>query len=240
MITESLGYLRESDESYKTVFVGGILLLVGFLVVPTFTVVGYLLRVLRRTGDGDDEAPVFADVDDAIEMTIEGLKGTVVAVVYGLVPALVAAVVVGGSLVALFAGGAGDSGSLVGLGAGGLLVGGLVTFVLGLAAAYAIPAALANVAEKGTIGAGFDIATLRDVLASGTYARGWLTGLAVVLLGAILLGVLSIVPLLGTVVGVFVQFYFLVAAYYVIGQTWEELAPGRIEGRDRRRRQPAV
>jgi hypothetical protein len=223
MFNESINYLRKSDELYKTVFIGGILTLLGFLLVPTFTVVGYVVRVLRRTSRGDEEPPVFTDVDDAIEMTVEGFKGFVVAFVYSLVPLVVAGVLVGGSIVSLIAGGGGNSGGLVGLGLGGLLLGGLVALVLGLAAAYVIPAALANFADAGSIGAGFDFDVLRPVLTSSTYARGWLVGLAVVIVGGILLSVLSIVPLLGTVLGVFVQFYFLVAAYYVIGRTWGEL-----------------
>jgi hypothetical protein len=223
MFNESINYLRKSDELYKTVFIGGILTLLGFLLVPTFTVVGYIVRVLRRTASGDEEPPVFTDVDDAIEMTVEGFKGFIVAFAYSLVPLVIAGVLVGGSIISLIAGGSGNSGALTGLGLGGLLIGGLVAFVLGLAAAYVIPAALANFAEEGSIGAGFDFATLRPVLTSGTYARGWLVGLAVVIAGGIVLAVLNFIPLLGTVLGVFVQFYAIVAAYYVIGRTWGEL-----------------
>jgi hypothetical protein len=223
MLSQSINYLRESEDVFKTVFVGGILLLLGFLIVPTFTVIGYLMRVLRRTSDGDDEAPTFDSVDEGIEMTVEGLKGFVVAFAYGLVPAIIGGVLVGGAVLSFIVGGAADSGGFLGLGFIGLLFGILVSIVLGLIAAYVIPAALANVAEKGTIGAGFAFGTLGSVLTSGTYAKGWLLSFAVIVLGGIVLSVLSVVPLLGTVIGVFVQFYFLVAAYYIIGHTWGEL-----------------
>jgi hypothetical protein len=240
MITESINYLRESEDVFKTVFVGGILLLLGFLLVPTFTVVGYLLRVLRRTEAGDDEAPTFDSVDDAIEMTVDGLKGFVIAFAYGIVPALVGGVLVGGAVFSFVLGGATDSSGFLGLGFLGLVIGVLVSLVLGLIAAYIIPAALANYAHEDTIGAGFAFGTLGSVLATGTYAKGWLMSLAVVVLGGIVLSILSVVPLLGTVVGVFVQFYFLVAAYYIIGQTWEQLVTVEMPEGDTPSEQPAV
>lgn len=223
MITESLTYLRESEDVFKTVLIGGLLVLFGVFIVPTITLVGYLMRVLRRTSGGDDVAPTI-EVDELVEMTKEGIPGFVVAFVYGIVPGIVAVVLFGGAIFAFILGGSADSSGLVGLGFGGLLLAGLVSIVLSLAAAYVIPAALANVAEKGTIGAGFDVGVLRQVLFSGTYATGWAMGLVVVILGAIVLSVLSAVTFgIGGVLGVFVQFYTIVAAYYIIGQTWEEL-----------------
>lgn len=220
MFTRSLTYLKDSTDAFKTVFVGGILLLLGFLVVPTVTVVGYLMRVLRRTSAGDETAPTFDDFDDVVEMTKEGIPGFVVAVAYGLVPAVIVAVVFGGAILSIVAGGSGGSDGLVGLGLGGFLLGSLLGLALGLVAAYVVPAALANVAEHGTIGAGFDVGALRPVLLSGAYATGWLTAFAVLVVGGFVAGLFNLVPPIGTVLGVFVQFYFLVAAYYVIGRTW--------------------
>lgn len=240
MLTESINYLRESDDVFKTVFVGGILVLVSFLLIPAFTVVGYLMRVVRRTSDGDDEAPTFESVDDGVEMTMEGLKGFVVIFVYSLIPAVVGGVLIGGAIMSFIFGGATDSGGFLGLGFLGFVLGVLLSVVLGIAAAYVIPAALSNVAQKGTIGAGFEFGVLGSVLTSGTYVRGWLLAFGVVILGGILLSVLSIVPLLGTVVGVFVQFYFLVAAYYIIGHTWGDLVTASMPDGDAPAERPAV
>ncbi|ESP90221.1 DUF4013 domain-containing protein [Candidatus Halobonum tyrrellensis] len=224
MFTESLTYLRDSRDAFKTVFVGGILLVLGVFIVPTITVVGYLMRVLRRTGAGDDEAPTFDSVDDLVELTKEGLPGFVVAFVYGIVPAVVMGVVFGGALVSFVLGGSSGSDGLAGLGLslglGGLVVGSLLGVALGLLAAYVTPAAVANVADRGTIASGFAFGDLRPVLLSGAYATGWLTAFAVLVVGGVVAAMLNVVPLLGTVLGVFVQFYFLVAAYYVVGKTW--------------------
>ena len=61
MISESIGYLRESEDVWRTVIIGGILSLFGFLIVPIFAIAAYLVRVLDRTASGDNEAPIFED-----------------------------------------------------------------------------------------------------------------------------------------------------------------------------------
>lgn len=223
MITESLDYLREGDDALKTVLVGGILLIFGWLLVPMFVLMGYIVRVLRRTAAGNDEAPVFDDWEDLL---VTGAKAFAIQFGYGFVPALLAAVfVVFGVLGAA-------SGSEGGAAVGGLLavVGVLVASVLGLLAAYLSPAAVANFAERGTIGAGFALDDLRPVWTSAVYARAWLLGAVVVLGAGIVGGLLGIVPVLGQVLTAFVTFYALVAASYIVGHAWGDL--GDVETRE--------
>lgn len=217
MISDSITYLRNSDEVVETVLIGGVLSILSFLLVPLFIVLGYLVRVLRRTMNGDDEAPVFEDWETLL---IDGLKAFAITLVYGFVPAVVGFVLVGGGVAAALSG---DSGALI----GGLsiLVGGLLSLALALAAWYVIPAATANFAETGRLASGFDIDTLRPVLLSGTYATGWLLALGVLVAGGVVVSVLNVVPVLGAIVGVFVSFYATVAAYYIIGHTWADLHP---------------
>jgi uncharacterized membrane protein YphA (DoxX/SURF4 family) len=73
--------------------------------------------------------------------------------------------------------------------------------------------------------AGFDVGELRSVVTTSSYAMGWLTAFGILFGAAILTGVLSIVPVIGTVIGVFLTFYAAVAAFYVIGHTWADLHP---------------
>ena len=73
--------------------------------------------------------------------------------------------------------------------------------------------------------AGFDFGALRPVLLSGTYATGWLMALGIIVLGGIVASVLGIIPVIGALAGVFVGFYAMVAAYYIIGYTWANLRP---------------
>jgi hypothetical protein len=237
MISDALNYLRNSNDALTTVLIGGLLSALSFLLIPVLLVNGYLVRVLRRTAAGEETPPVF---DDWGRMAIEGLKATLIAIVYGLVPAIIGTVLVGGSAIAIATGGSiGGSSAAVGAGILGLLVGLAVTFVLGLAAWYVIPAATANFAEHGTLAAGFELGALRPVLFSGAYATGWLLALGVLILGGIVAGMLNaVIPVLGAVPGLFVSFYAVVAAYYVIGRTWGDRRP--IETHEVADERPAV
>ncbi len=216
MISEAVRYLKESDDAVRTVLIGGVLTLFAFLIVPLFAVAGYLVRVLDRTARGDEEPPVF---DDWGALITEGAKASAIAFAYALVPTvvLVAFLASGGLL------GATGSDALGALGGLAALVGGLLWLALSLLVAYAVPAALANFAETRRIGAGFELSTMRRVLADKTYATGWLTAVAILVGGGVVSSLLSVVPLLGFVAGAFVGFYAGVTAYYVIGRTWGEL-----------------
>ncbi|WP_152041022.1 DUF4013 domain-containing protein [Salinigranum salinum] len=235
MIEDSIRYLRTSEEWVKTVLIGGVLTLLGFLIVPLFLVIGYYVRVLRGTMADDDQPPVF---DDWGTMAVEGLKGFAIYLVYGLVPGIIGAIIaflgVGGAV----AGNSGAAGVIGGLLA---LVGFLVAFVLGLLAAYIVPAALANYVEKDDVMAGFAFGEIRSIVTTRAYATGWLTAFAILFAAVIVTGVLSIVPFIGTVVGVFVTFYAAVAAFYVIGHTWADVHPVDLHEEDEMPgEQPAV
>jgi hypothetical protein len=223
MIEASLNYLREGDDALVTVLIGGVLLLASPLLIPAFAVLGYVARVLRRTAAGDDEPPVF---DAWGELLVDGLKAFVVAFVYSLLPL---AIVAGAAVLSLGAFVAVPGGESVGAGtvAVGLivLIGGLLASLASLAGTYVTPAAIAAVADSGKVGDGFAVGTLWGVVSGRTYATGWLTAVAVTLAGALAVGVFSVVPVLGTIAGVFVQFYALVAAAAILGWTWADVRP---------------
>lgn len=224
MIREAFEYPRESDDVVRTVLIGGICVLFSVLVIPAMVVIGYILRVVEQTASGDDDPPAF---DDWEELLVEGAKGFLITLAYGIVPVVVIVATV--ALAAL--GGFGGE-TTAALGGAIFVFGMLVAFVLNIAVAYVIPAALANYAESRTLESGFDFDTLRDVLFEREYAVGWLSALVLVLAGAVISGLLSAIPVIGTVIGAFITFYFVVAAYYVIGQTWEAVrGPERPEGR---------
>ena len=221
MISASLGYLRDSDDAIKTTAIGGVLLLLSPLLIPVFLVLGYLMRVLRGTADGNDEPPVF---DAWGDLLVDGLKAFVVTFVYSVLPLAVLAVVgvfgVGTVLI-----GAGDS-ALAGLIGGTLvLVLALVALVVSVAGVYVTPAALSNYAETDRVSGGFAFGTIWTAITTKAYAVGWLYAFAVILAGSLAIGVLSVVPVLGTIAGVFVQFYAVIAAYYIVGHTWADVRP---------------
>lgn len=239
MFNESLGYLRQSDDWVKTVLIGGVLSLLGFLLVPAFLVFGYAVRVLRATMVGDETPPEFGDWGD---LTVDGLKAFAVAIVYSLVPAIVMAVFGGLGVLGIVLG-SGDGGSGLGAALGGLtaFLGVVLGLLLSLAAAYVVPAALANFAETGRVGAAFDVGELRPVLTSGAYATAWAVGFAIIVGAGVVTSVLNVVPFLGFVVGAFVSFYALVAAYHAVGTAWGQLHPVAVIGEgDASAERPAI
>ena len=217
MFTNSLDYLRQREDWKRTVAIGGLLSLLGFLLVPALLVMGYVLRVLRATMRGDREhPPVF---DDWGEMAVDGLKAFVITLVYGFVPGVVllAAFVFG------FAGFA--SGSDAGAVTGGLvwLLGGLLSFVLGLAVAYVIPAALLNYAEKDSLGAGFAAGDVFAILTDRAYMTAFGYAFVLFLAVGVVSGLLNAIPILGAVAGAFLGFYAAVMAAYIYGTSYAEM-----------------
>ncbi|EMA67708.1 hypothetical protein C461_08274 [Halorubrum aidingense JCM 13560] len=225
MISASFNYLKDGDDAVMTVVIGGLLLLASPLIIPSVLVLGYVSRVVRRTAGGDDELPVFEAWADLL---VEGLKAFAVTLVYSLLPLAILAVaaVFGVGAVVVGAGDGGAAGLFGGLLGGALaLLLVLVAFAVSLAGLYVTPAALAAVADSGRVGDGFAVGTLWGVITKRAYAVGWLSAAAVVLAGTLAVGVLSVVPVLGTIAGLFVQFYALVAAAAVIGWTWADVRP---------------
>lgn len=213
MNIDILNYPRTGDEAARTIILGGLLVLLSVLVVPAILLVGYILRVLRSSAADEQQPPV---MDDWQELFVNGLRGTVVSLVYGLLPLIGVAVAVGGVITI-----GADFGVL---GALWVLIGGLLWLGLTIAVAYVVPAALANVADQGTIGAGFDWERLSPALRSEAYASAWLVGLLVVLVGGAIASVLSAVPVLGMIGSAFVVFYALVVAYHAVGRGWGDYA----------------
>ena len=97
-IEEALRYPMNHDNWIVTVLIGGALSLFSFLIVPILIVYGYLLRVIRTSIDGQSEPPVFEDWG---ELIVEGFKAAVIVFVYMLIPLIVGAVTVGGSIAAI-------------------------------------------------------------------------------------------------------------------------------------------
>lgn len=236
MISASLNYLRESDDVVTTTAIGGLLFILSVFLVPVFFVSGYLMRVLRQTANGNDEPPVF---DDWGDLGVDGLKAFVISVVYSVIPLAVLGIV-GMFSVGVALAGLGDSaaGGFVGGTLALLLL--VVAFALSMVGAYVTPAALSNFADTGRLAAGFELRTIWTVLTTKAYAVGWLTAVAVIFAGAVVVSVLSIIPILGTIAGLFVQFYALVAAFYIFGHTWSTVRPVATPTGANTTEQPAV
>lgn len=206
MLGDAISYPRESDDWVKTILIGGILSLLGFLIVPLFLVTGYLVRVLGSAAADEPEPPVFEDWGGLL---VDGLKALVVGLVYVGIPL---AILFAGTF-ALGIGGAvagGDAGA--GLGILGLLFA-LVMVVITAVAGYAVPAALTNFAYNDDFGAAFQFGDVVDTVTTGDYFVAWLLALVVSVVGGIIGNLLSFI-----IIGIFVLFYVQISVYYLFGR----------------------
>ena len=208
-------YPMESDDWIMTVLIGGAALVFSWLLIPWFLVTGYLVRALRAGMEGADEPPVF---DDWGEMLKEGVIAAVIGLVYQIVPIVVFAVFVGGSILAFL------TGTDAGAGAGFLgLFGGLfLTWILGIVFGFIGFAGIANYAKEGSFAAGFDFGVITSVVTSRPYLVAWAYVIALNIVLAIVVGVLNVVPVLGSIVGLFVSFYAVPIAGWLWGNGFAE------------------
>lgn len=209
MLEDGLSYPMEGDTWVGRMLIGGIILFFAFLILPVFFFQGYLLRVLGSTVRGESEPPAW---DDWGGLFIDGLKTTAVVFVYGIVP-MVVFVGIGGALVGL-GGAAGDSG-------GGILAGvGLITFLLFIPVMlliyYIVPAALANMAVEGSIGAAFDFEMISNVVLSVDYLVAVLMPIVVGVIINLISFVLGI-TIIGYLLVPFISFYGQVAIFRMFG-----------------------
>lgn len=241
MFEEAIQYPRRGEAAARTILIGGLLTIFGFLVLPAIAVLGYAVAVLRTSIDGADEPPAFEDWET---LFVDGLKAFVIWLAYALVPFVLAmlgmlALVVPLGIASFTTGSASGAGSVVtgtGPSAGmgvlavvlalvGLAIL-LVAAVAGLAALYVAPAALARFGETGDFGAAFALRELRTVVTTETYAVGWLLALVVSVVAGAVVGALAVVPVLGFVAGGFVAFYATVVAFRLYGASYAAATPG--------------
>lgn len=219
MLREALAFARGRDDGIRVLLLGGLFVLTAWLVLPALLVAGYLLSVMDVGARGRDRLPPFGNWQ---RLLVDGLRATVVTLVYGLGPVVV---LVGGVLVTwwlvlpttgpaiVLDEGAGAFQQLP-VEALGLV--GLVAFVLLLAAVVFwlhLPAALVALGTQGTLGAAFQSDALWTVVNTTAYLKG------VVLAGVLFVfGMTVAIPLSAILVGFVLQFYVLVAVAFVMGR----------------------
>ncbi|MDB2237363.1 DUF4013 domain-containing protein [Halorubrum ezzemoulense] len=223
MIEDGLSYPVRGDWVGRMV-VGGVLGLLSVLVIPTFLVFGYLVRVLERTVAGDDEPPEF---DDWGDLLAKGVVGALIALAYSVVPVVLYVVLV--TVVAgIGSGVGGDLGALIGV-TGALLA--LAFLPVLLFVYYAVPAALTAYAVRGRAGAAFDVDLLKPTLFSADYLLAVLAPILVAI-GVFVVSVVLLVTVVGSVLVPFVQFYGQVAVFRMFGAAFADRTDGIDAGRE--------
>ncbi|MDS0253151.1 DUF4013 domain-containing protein [Haloarcula argentinensis] len=199
----------QGDSWIAQMLIGGVLLVFFFLLIPVFAFNGYLLRVIGTTVDGESEPPAW---DDWGELIIDGIKFSIVGLVYSIVP-IVAIFGIGSVLLGL-GGAAGESG-------GGIIAGfGLMTILLLIPVMflvyYIVPAALANMAVEGSLGAAFDFSLLKNVVLTSDYFIAVLMPIVVGIITNLISNILA-VTVIGLVLVPFVTYYGQVAVFRMFG-----------------------
>ena len=201
-------YPTESDEWLKTILIGGVLTVFGFLLVPMLPVYGYIVRTLQYRLEGQPEPPSFEEWGTLV---VDGLQAWIVGLVYLVIPLIVAGVTVGGSIAAMATGSRAGSAA----GVAGLIGGLTITFILMLVFGYFAVVAVVNFARENRFGAAFDLDTIRAVALDRDYAIPWGISVLVFIVAGIVGSVLNIIPFLGFVVGSFVFFYAQIVAAFL-------------------------
>ena len=217
MLEDGLSYPLRGDWVGRIV-IGGVLGLLSVLVIPTFALLGYLVRVLERTVAGDDTPPEF---DDWGDLLAKGVVATLIALAYSVVPVVLYVVLV--TVVAgIGSGVGGDLGALIGV-TGALLA--LAFLPVLLFVYYAVPAALTAYAARGEASAAFDVDLLKPTLFSVDYLLAVLAPILVAI-GVFVVSVVLLVTVVGAVLVPFVQFYGQVAVFRMFGAAFADRTDG--------------
>lgn len=177
-------------------FVGGLALLLGVLVVPLLYVGGQLAAVLRN----GRQTPIGTGIPALLG---DGLRILFISIVYLLVPLIVGIGTVWGSIVDIVTG----SDEAVLLGLARLLLGGGLTAGLTVAFGYALIGAVSLYATHGKVRDAFAVRELIHLLRDRSFLFAY--GASLVLL--FLVGILVAIPVLGWIISPFAIFYALIA-----------------------------
>jgi hypothetical protein len=213
---DAFGFLFKRPGGVQAIFIGGILLMFSFLIVPLLVALGWGVALGRATAAGDPELPRFQ-----IGMAADGLRAAVIMLLYAL-PMLVVYVL---ALIPLFLMPETSEGSPLFIFStfGMMLL--FIACALGFVAMQ--PALFAVFIANGTIGSCFRFQRIKDLVKTwgGNYAAA-----AAIVLGMGYVGQLGFILLL---IGVFfTMFFHLAFTAHVSGQLARPLITGVAPGSD--------
>ncbi|MFQ3295275.1 MAG: hypothetical protein ACI8VE_002360 [Natrialbaceae archaeon] len=214
-IEQMATYPMESDDWVMTVLIGGVAMLFSFLIIPMFIVSGYFVKTLRAGMEGATDPPTF---DDWGSIFKEGFVAAVIGLIYQIPTIIVFFIFVGGSILAFL------TGSEAGVGAGlaGLFGGLFLSWILSIVFSIIGLAGVANYAQERRFGAGFDFGLITDVITDSSYLMAWVYIVALQIVVGLIAGFLNIIPLLGGIIGVFLTFYGVIIAGWILGHGFAE------------------
>ena len=213
VIRDALAYPLRADE--RTLVTGaslaialGLALRLGVLALPIAVVLaGYAAAVIRTSADDERAPPRFEEIR---RLASDGLRALAVAIGYLVVPVVVLAGSLGGTLAAArpesFA-------TTVVVSAAGT-----VLLFVSLAFAYLLPAAIAGVASTGRLGAALARSRLRSTITDGRYFLAWAAALLVASVAGALLGAVASLGRPGEVVALVGGLYAALVVARLLGR----------------------
>jgi hypothetical protein len=219
IFSDSLGY---PSKNLKRVAVLGISFLFSILIIPFFIMLGYALRVMRKSIEGETEPPAF----DALgAMIVDGLRYLVAMIGYFLIPMIL----MGGGIMSVITSGTscdmmGDSASVIALltGSGLFLLGVLLMIVISVIANMGI----ANMAHTGELGAAFRFGEILRIIGSigwGRYIIWYIVLIIIAMLFSVVGMLIALIPILGALAYILVIApYALIFQYRAIGLIYRE------------------
>ncbi len=212
-----LGFPFEDKDWIGKILIGGILLLIP---VVNFIMCGYIFKVLQKAArEGVYEFPAW---DRWGSLFVQGFYVFLVWLAYFLVPGilfLLGIAFIWGSILAAHGHSYGAL-PLAGLGILLLALGGVIGFVIYLI----IPMAMTVFAATGEFGQAFNFSEIFSRIGSnaGNYVLAILVNIGL----GIVLGIVSRIPILGWIIGIFAVFYVALVMSYLFGAVyWGNLAP---------------
>lgn len=212
MLSEALAFPRNDDDWFKTVGIGGLLVLGGAIFfIPIFPVYGYLLQTVRAGALKERRPPRFGDWE---RLFVDGAKMFAVMFILVAIPSFIFFIVLLIGLGVGIAAFAGSGGGGAALGAVGLVVGLLVlaAFLVIMFTGYVFPVALVRLALEDDFSAAFDFGTMKQAAFNWNFFVAWLVALGVGLTLGLVATILTFL-----IVGIFLTFFVQVVVFYILG-----------------------
>ncbi|PXF61735.1 MAG: hypothetical protein C4B59_02455 [Candidatus Methanogaster sp.] len=209
IFSDSLGY---PSKNLKRVAVLGISFLFSILIIPLLIVIGYALRVIGKSVEGEAEPPAF---DELGTMIVDGLKYLVAVIGYFLIPGILMVMGIMPVIASITAGDMMSGGaSVIALltGSGLFLLGVLLAIVISVIANMGI----ANMAHTGELGAAFRFGEILRIIGSigwGRYIIWYIVLTIIAMLFSVVGTLIALIPILG-----FIVYLLLIAPYALIFQ----------------------
>lgn len=213
-IGKAYTFIPEEEDWIKKIVIGGVLMLISFLFIPIFFLIGYQVAVVRKVMNGDEHP--LPDWNDWGKLFMDGLVLWVAQFVYALPVVLL-------SLCSLFiwVPAATDPGGDFGAALSGAAIFGLVVlsclvFLFAIALAFIVPALYVQYARTGEFGPLFQVGAI-IAIARENFVNILIVTVAAIAAG-IVLGLVTWIPICGWLI------------LWPLGSVWIMIASAHLYG----------